>query len=57
MASVCLANITKDYGIDMNPDEVRLLRQALIEMLVKLRINETQEDKQSMIRQMLLKIK
>ena len=41
----------------MNPEEVKVLRQALIEMLVKLRINETQEDKQQMIRNMLLKIK
>lgn len=41
----------------MNPDEVKIIRQALMEMLVKLRINETQEDKQTMIRQMLLKIK
>jgi hypothetical protein len=47
----------KDCGIDMHPEEVKLMRQALMEMLVKLRINETQEEKQQMIRQMLLKIK
>lgn len=41
----------------MHPEEVKLMRAALMEMLVKLRINETQEDKQQMIRQMLLKIK
>lgn len=57
MASDYSENITKDCGIDMHPEEVKLMRQALMEMLVKLRINETQEDKQQMIRQMLLKIK
>ena len=57
MVSACLASITKHCGIDMNPEEVKLLRQALLEMLVKLRINETQEDKQQAIRNLLLKIK
>lgn len=41
----------------MHPEEIKIVRQALIEMLVKLRISETQEDKQHMIRQILLKTK
>lgn len=57
MVSAYLENITKHCGINMHPEEIKVMRQALMEMLLKLRINEQQEDKQALIRNMLLKIK
>lgn len=57
MALSCLANITKDCGIDMHPEEVKLIRQALMNMLVGLRLNETNEPTQNLIRSLLTKIK
>ena len=57
MASDCLVSTTKDYGIDMHPEEIKILRESLMQMLMSLRLNETQEEKQQLIRNMLLKVK
>jgi len=57
MASDYLVSTTKTYGINMHPEEVKIVRQALMEMLLGMRLNETQEDKQQLIRNLLLKLR
>lgn len=41
----------------MHPEEVKMIRQALMNMLLGLRLNETNEPAQNLIRNLLTKIK